>query len=85
MGIRVGVMVAVGLREPVAGVARLSSGTKVGLGVMVGSRVGLGIAVGLAGLARGLDSSPPRSPQLSVKDSAMIAKTANLDTIQLPS
>ena len=86
MGARVGGLVGTALREPLKGVFRLSSGTKVGLGVLVTWRVGLGVAVGLAaGVAWASESLPPRAPQLSVKNSAKIAKTANLDTTQLPS
>ena len=86
VGARVGGLVATALREPVTGVFSWSSGTKVGLGVLVTSGVGVGVAVGLAaGLDWASELSPPRTPQLSVKNNAKIAKTANLDTTQLPS
>ena len=80
VGAGVGRMVGVGLREPPAGVFRLSSGTNVGLGVLVTWGVGLGVDVRLLGLARASEPSPPIAPQLTVKNRAMIAKTANLDT-----
>ena len=85
MGAGVGTVVEKLLREPETGVFSLSSRTKVGLGVLVTSVVGAIVGVGLAaGLARPSESLPPRASQLSVKNNAKNAKTANLDTIRLP-
>ena len=71
-------MVEVGLREPPTGVFRLSSGTKVGLGVLVSWGVGLGVDVRLLGLAGASEPSRARAPQLSVKNRAKIAKNRKL-------
>jgi len=84
VGTRVGTRVALALREPDEGVFSLSSGANVGLGVLVTWIVGGGVSVGLeTGLSP--SESLPKAPQLSVKNSAKAARTANLDTIQHPS
>ena len=85
VGTRVGIVVGTVRREPDTGVFRLSSGTKVGLGVLVTSGVAVGVAVGLAaGLARPSES-PPNDPQPTAKNIAKNARTANLDTMHLSS
>ena len=81
MAVGLGGVVGIMFLRELTGVFRLSSGTKVGLGVLVAWIVGAVVAVGLAaGLARSSES-PPKVPQLSVKNSAKNANTVNLDTI----